>query len=98
MRNLGLERWLLPDEESFYRWIEPVRSAWEAVVCAGTSFVVRRAALASVGGFVEAAISEDFVTGVALMGQGWQLKYLSEKLSAGLAAESMHDFVRQRQR
>ena len=47
---------------------------------------------------MEAAISEDFVTGVALMGQGWQLKYLSEKLSAGLAAESMHDFVRQRQR
>ena len=26
MRNLGLEAWLLPDEESFYRWIEPVRS------------------------------------------------------------------------
>lgn len=98
MRNLGLERWLLPDEESFYRWIQPVRSAWGAVVCAGTSFLVRRAALESVGGFVEAAISEDFVTGVALTGQGWRLRYLSEKLSAGLAAETMHDFVRQRQR
>jgi len=34
LRNLELERWLLPDEESFYRWIEPVRSAWGAVVCA----------------------------------------------------------------
>ena len=33
MRNLALEAWLLPDEESFYRWIEPVRSGWRAVVC-----------------------------------------------------------------
>ena len=98
LRNLELERWLLPDEESFYRWIEPVRSAWGAVVCAGTSFVARRAALDSVGGFVEAAVSEDFVTGIALAARGWQLRYLGEKLSAGLAAETMLDFVRQRQR
>ncbi len=98
LRNLELEHWLLPDEESFYRWIEPVRSAWGAVVCAGTSFVARRAALDSVGGFVEAAVSEDFVTGIALAARGWQLRYLGEKLSAGLAAETMLDFVRQRQR
>jgi cellulose synthase (UDP-forming) len=98
LRNLELERWLLPDEESFYRWIEPVRSAWGAVVCTGTSFVARRAALDSVGGFVEAAVSEDFVTGIALAARGWQLRYLGEKLSAGLAAETMLDFVRQRQR
>jgi cellulose synthase (UDP-forming) len=36
IRNLGLERWLLPDQESFYRWIEPVRQRLGAVVCAGT--------------------------------------------------------------
>ena len=98
MRNLGLEAWLLPDEESFYRWIEPVRSAWGAVVCAGTSFVVRRSALNQIGGFVEQAISEDLVTGMALASRGWKLRYLGEKLSAGLAAETMLDFVRQRQR
>jgi cellulose synthase (UDP-forming) len=98
MRNLAMEAWLLPDEESFYRWIEPVRSAWDAVVCAGTSFVVRRSALAEVGGFVEQAISEDLVTGMALACRGWELRYLGEKLSAGLAAETMLDFVRQRQR
>jgi len=98
MRNLGMEAWLLPDEESFYRWIEPVHSAWQAVVCAGTSFVARRAALDQIGGFVEEAISEDMVTGMALAAGGWQLRYLGEKLSAGLAAETMLDFVRQRQR
>jgi cellulose synthase (UDP-forming) len=98
MRNLAMEAWLLPDEESFYRWIEPVRSAWDAVVCAGTSFLVRRAALEQIGGFVEAAISEDLVTGMVLASRGWRLRYLGEKLSAGLAAETMLDFVRQRQR
>ena len=98
MRNLAMEAWLLPDEESFYRWIEPVRSSWNAVVCAGTSFLARRAALESVGGFVEAAISEDLVTGMVLASRGWRLVYLGEKLSAGLAAETMLDFVRQRQR
>jgi cellulose synthase (UDP-forming) len=98
MRNLGMERWLLPDEESFYRWIEPVRDGWGAVVCAGTSFVVKREALQQVGGFVEQALSEDFVTGIALRAKGWRLVYLQQKLSAGLAAESMLDFVRQRQR
>jgi len=98
MRNLAMERWMLPDEDNFYRWIEPVRGAWGAVVCAGTSFVARRSALEQVGGFNEAALSEDFVTGIALLGRGWRLRYLGEPLSAGLAAESMLDFVRQRQR
>ncbi|WP_255003695.1 glycosyltransferase family 2 protein [Cyanobium sp. HWJ4-Hawea] len=98
MRNLAMEAWLLPDEESFYRWIEPVRSAWDAVVCAGTSFLVRRSALDQIGGFVEQAISEDLVTGMVLASKGWRLRYLGEKLSAGLAAETMLDFVRQRQR
>lgn len=98
MRNLGMEQWMLPDEESFYRWIEPVRDGWGAVVCAGTSFVVRRRALDQLGGFVEQALSEDFVTGIALRELGWRLVYLQQKLSAGLAAERMVDFVRQRQR
>jgi len=98
MRNLAMEAWLLPDEESFYRWIEPVRSSWRAVVCAGTSFLVRRSVLEEVGGFVEPAISEDLVTGMVLASRGWELRYLGEKLSAGLAAETMLDFVRQRQR
>ncbi len=98
MRNLGMERWLLPDEESFYRWIEPVRDGWGAVVCAGTAFLARRSAIDSVGGFREGAISEDFMTGLRMRRRGWRLLYLQQKLSAGLAAETMADFVRQRQR
>ncbi|MFM7514218.1 MAG: glycosyltransferase, partial [Cyanobium sp.] len=55
-RNLGLERWLMPDEEVFYRWIEPTRQGVGAVVCAGTSFLVRPSALEQVGGFEPAPL------------------------------------------
>ena len=81
MFNLRKESWLLPDEECFYRWIEPVRDGWGTVVCAGTAFVVRRRALDDIGGFVEGALSEDYVTGIALRAEGWTLLYLTRKSS-----------------
>ena len=98
MRNLAMENWLLPDEESFYRWIEPVRDSVGAVVCAGTSFLMRRQALDQVGGFSTDSLSEDLATGVRLIALGWQGLFLPEKLSAGLAAVGVADFARQRLR
>jgi cellulose synthase (UDP-forming) len=96
MRNLGLERWLMPDEESFYRWIEPCRDAVGAVVCAGTSFVMRRSALERVGGFETGTPSEDLATGIRLTAAGYSSHYLPEKLSAGLAPFSVEAMARQR--
>ena len=98
MRNLAMEDWLLPDEESFYRWIEPVRDSVGAVVCAGTSFVMRRRALDQVGGFATDSLSEDLATGIRLIALGWQGVFLPEKLSAGLAAAGVADFAQQRLR
>ena len=96
LRNLQLERWLLPDEESFSRWVEPVRQGVGAVVCAGTSFVVRRRALLAVGGFETGTPSEDLATGIRLAAAGWRLHFLAEKLSAGLAPHSAAAMARQR--
>ena len=61
--NLGLEDVLTPEEEVFYRQVQRLRDGAGAVVCAGTSFVMRRSALESVGGFVTEAVSEDFFYG-----------------------------------
>ncbi len=97
-RNLGLERWLMPDEEVFYRWIEPTRQGVGAVVCAGTSFVVRRSALEQVGGFETGTPSEDLATGIRLTAAGHRILYLNEKLSAGLAPTSLVAMARQRSR
>ncbi|WP_254949521.1 MULTISPECIES: glycosyltransferase [unclassified Cyanobium] len=96
MRNLRLERWLLPDEESFYRWIQPTRQNLNAVVCAGTSFVMRRDALEQVGGFETATPSEDLATGIRITAAGYRNHYLSEKLSAGLAPFTAAAMARQR--
>ncbi|MGB3494521.1 MAG: glycosyltransferase, partial [Elainellaceae cyanobacterium] len=87
--NLGLEDILTPEEEVFYRQIQPMRDGAGGVICAGTSFVVRRSALEALGGFVTESLSEDYFTGVRLAAERHQLVYLDEKLSAGLAAESI---------
>ena len=96
MRNLRLERWLMPDEETFYRWIEPCREAMGALVCAGTSFVVRRRALEQVGGFETGTPSEDLATGIRITAAGYRNRFLAEKLSSGLAPFTAAAMARQR--
>ena len=98
MRNLRLERWLMPDEESFYRWIQPNRQRLGAVVCAGTSFVMRLSSLRLVGGFETETASEDLATGIRLIAAGYRGVYLPEKLSAGLAPFTLEAMARQRSR
>lgn len=95
-RNLGMEGILTPDEEVFYRQIQPMRDGVGGVVCSGTSFVVRRRALEETGGFVTESLSEDYFTAVRLAAQGNQVIYLDEKLSAGLAAETIAAHATQR--
>jgi len=97
-RNLGLEHLLNADEEMFYRHLQPMRDGVGSVICAGTSFVVRRSALEAVGGFETDSISEDYFTGIRLSAQGDQLIYLNEKLSAGLSADNIAAFTSQRLR
>jgi cellulose synthase (UDP-forming) len=97
-RNLGLEDLLTPEEEVFYRQIQPMRDGAGSVVCSGTSFVVQRSALESAGGFVTDSLSEDYFTAVRLASQGHQIVYLDEKLSAGLAAENIAAHATQRLR
>lgn len=97
-RNLGLENVLAPEEEVFYRQIQPIRDAAGSVVCSGTSFVVRRSALEAVGGFVTDSVSEDYFTGIRISAMGYRLVYLDEKLSAGLAAENIAAHALQRLR
>ncbi|MBD2347076.1 glycosyltransferase [Anabaena subtropica FACHB-260] len=97
-RNLGLENVLIPEEEIFYRQIQPIRDAAGSVICAGTSFVVRRHILEVTGGFVTESLSEDYFTAIRISALGHHVIYLNEKLSAGLAAENMSAHATQRLR
>jgi cellulose synthase (UDP-forming) len=96
--NLGLDDVLNPEEEVFYRQIQPIRDGAGGVICAGTSFVVRRCALEEAGGFVTGTLSEDYYTGIRIAVTGYHLVYLDEKLSAGLAAENIAAHTAQRLR
>lgn len=96
--NLGLGDILTPEEEVFYRQVQPMRDGAGSVICAGTSFVVRRSALESAGGFVTDSLSEDYFTGIRIAAKGYRLIYLNEKLSAGLAAENIAAHALQRLR
>ena len=97
-RNLGLEKVLTSEEEVFYRYLQPIKDGAGSVVCAGTSFVVRRSALREIGYFATDSVSEDYFTGIRLSAKGYQLAYIDEKLSAGLAAESISAHIDQRLR
>ncbi|MEA5511997.1 glycosyltransferase [Crocosphaera sp. UHCC 0190] len=97
-RNLGLASVLNPEEEVFYRQIQLMRDGTNSVLCAGTSFVVRRSSLEEVGGFITESISEDYFTGIRLLANKYDVLYLNEKLSAGLAAESISSHISQRLR
>ncbi len=97
-RNLGLESVLTSEEEVFYRYLQPIKDGAGSVVCAGTSFVARRSALREIGYFATDSVSEDYFTGIRLSAKGYKLVYIDEKLSAGLAAESIGAHIDQRLR
>ncbi len=97
-KNLGLENVLTSEEEVFYRQMQPIKDGAGSVVCAGTSFIARRSALQEIGYFATESVSEDYFTGIRLAANGYELVYLDEKLSAGLAAESITAHIDQRLR
>jgi cellulose synthase (UDP-forming) len=96
--NLGLQNILTSEEEVFYRHLQPLKDGAGSVVCSGTSFIARRKALESIDYFVTESLCEDYFTGIKLSAQGYELVYLDEKLSAGLAAESIGAHIEQRLR
>lgn len=96
--NLGLDRDLTTEVEIFSRYYQPLRDTIGSALCYGSSFVVRRSALAQVGGFVLGSLAEDYYTGIQLSAHGYQVIFLKERLSAGLLAESISAHILQRQR
>ncbi|PYI87266.1 MAG: UDP-glucose-beta-D-glucan glucosyltransferase, partial [Verrucomicrobia bacterium] len=97
-RNLGLERVLEDEQRFFFRTLQPGRDAANAIVCHGSSFVVRRGALETIGGIPTETITEDWATSVRLQAAGYKLYYLNEALSAGMSADKCGEFVQQRSR
>ncbi|WP_152630681.1 glycosyltransferase [Thalassospira sp. HJ] len=97
-RNLWIaDRW--PDEQRlFFDHIAPSVDAWDSMFCCGSCMVMRRKALNDIGGGATASITEDILTSLEMLRKGYRTRYLNEKLSIGLAAESLLAFHTQRER
>lgn len=98
IRNLGLDVVLPSDIEYFYRYQQVIRDSANAVVCCGTSYVVRRSALEEIGGYVSGFLIEDYQTSTKLLTRGWIIRYLDEVLSMGEVPRTFADSIDQRLR
>lgn len=89
-----------PEEQRVqYDVLLPARDAWGTAFCCGTSFVIRRAALLSIGGSIPTeSVTEDYLTTLKLSATGWKSAYLEERLSAGLAPAGIGEYISQRAR
>jgi cellulose synthase (UDP-forming) len=96
--NLGLAGVLPHDQRLFFDAICPARDAWNVAFCCGSCSLQRRAALEAVGGVPTGSVTEDILSTMVLLRKGYVTRYLPERLSMGLAAESLKGYFTQRER
>lgn len=96
--NLGARRTLCDDQRSFFDILQPSKDAANAAFCVGTSFIVRREAVTRAGGFPDGAICEDLNLSYQLYRAGYITRWLNERLSVGISAESVPEYLTQRTR
>jgi cellulose synthase (UDP-forming) len=96
--NLYLEK-VWPDEQRlFFDAMAPCRDAWNAAFCCGSCSIMRREAVMRAGGIPTSSITEDLLTTLCLLRHGYRTVYLDEKLSQGMAADSVRGYFIQRAR
>ncbi|KAL9613648.1 MAG: hypothetical protein Q9167_001824 [Letrouitia subvulpina] len=69
-----------------------------AAMCTGTGYVVRRSALAGIGGWPLAETGEDFMCSAVLSDSGWGVAFVRDTLQSGLAPENLKAVITQRMR
>jgi cellulose synthase (UDP-forming) len=97
-QNLGLGGGVADEQALFFREIQPSRDAWDSAFFCGSCAMIRVQAVRDIGGFPTDSITEDLLTTLKLLTRGWKTRYLNERLSMGLAAESIEAFFVQRDR
>lgn len=96
--NLRSSECWVDEQRAFFDIMQPAKDAWGTAFCIGTSFVVRREALAKIGGFPTGTVTEDIHLTYRLMPHGYVTRWLNERLSVGLSAEGLPEYISQRSR
>ncbi|MFN3401684.1 MAG: glycosyltransferase, partial [Ferrovibrio sp.] len=96
--NFMLSESWVDEQRFFFDTLQPAKDAWDVSYCCGTSFVARRAAIEDIGGYPTETITEDILLSFKLIDAGYVTRYLNEKLSNGLAPETIAEYIKQRSR
>ncbi|KJZ72403.1 hypothetical protein HIM_08206 [Hirsutella minnesotensis 3608] len=83
---------------AFHKFEEIVKDSAGIAWCTGSGWVMRRTALAEIGGFPAKSLTEDLLCGKLLLGRGWRSAYIQETLQWGLVPDTYHAHIRQRTR
>jgi glycosyltransferase involved in cell wall biosynthesis len=95
-RRWGGRSW--SEQQLFYDVIQPAKNRWNSAFFVGTSALLRRAAIDSVGGFATGTATEDIHTSLRIHAAGWHSVFVPEVLALGLEAESLKEYYKQRRR
>lgn len=96
-RNLNLEN-IYEMDGGFWHQMQPGKDAFNALLCHGTCFIVRRKAIEGTGGIPTETLAEDWAISIKLQASGYKTYYLNEILAAGDATEFIPEFLKQRLR
>lgn len=75
-------------QELFFNVIQPGKDALGAAMYCGSPALLRRSALAEIGGFATETVTEDMHTGLRLQKRGWEVIYYNRTLARGLAPQT----------
>jgi cellulose synthase (UDP-forming) len=85
-------------QEIFFGAICKGKNRLNAAFMCGTNMLLRRSAIAEVGGMCETNIAEDFLTSLFIHEKGWKSVYVAEVLAEGLAPEDFLSYYKQQYR
>jgi cellulose synthase (UDP-forming) len=86
------------EQNLFFRTLQSGRDRHNSVFFAGSSGLLRRSALDSIGGIQTKTVTEDIHTSLVLHAKGYKSCYLNETLATGLMPETVKEHKKQRSR
>ncbi|KEF56992.1 uncharacterized protein A1O9_07182 [Exophiala aquamarina CBS 119918] len=84
--------------DTFVHISEPIKDSMGVAWCTGSGYVLRRAALQSIGGFPIGSLAEDVCCFSMLLGSGWNTAFVHEPLQFGTVLDSLTSHLKQRTR
>jgi len=96
--NVPKEDPLCQSLDTFVHISEPIKDSMGVAWCTGSGYVLRRAALQSIGNFPVGSLAEDVCTSSMLLGSGWNTAFVHEPLQYGTVPDSLTSHLKQRTR